>query len=219
MTKLANEISIYMQKQAGIGSVVKGLFKSIKKHPFKTGILASSPFGIKYWVDTYEDKTGKPFMDPSEWKHSFFYSKVNKAPEFVKEGSSMQKKADINPAYQLVNTADDIRDAHNYASMYKTVSDKVSDAYNKITGGKSMPWDKYVQKFNKELNPEIIGKTYFASTQKLRDLWSKTGLNWATNHPWQATTLGAMGAYLVGRYLWNKFNKDDDEKRRYYEEW
>ena len=218
MTKLAREVSIYMRKHAGIGSIVKGLFKSVKKHPFKTGILASSPFGIKYGVDTYEEKTGQPVMDSNNWNHSFLNSRVNKSPKFVEEDTSMQKKADVNAAYQLVNTADDIRDAHNYADMYKTVSDKVSDVYNKVTGGRSMPWDKYIQRFNEGINPEIIGKTYFVGTQKLRDLWGKTGLNWATNHPWQATALGTTGAYLVGRYLWNKFNKDDDRKRRYYEE-
>lgn len=53
----------------------------------------------------------------------------------------------------------------------------------------------------------------------MRDLWGKTGIDWAQNHPWAATALGTAGVAgtaMAANWLWNKLTDNEDEKRRRY---
>ncbi len=133
--------------------------------------------------------------------------------------ASFQKKAELGFFDRAANIGIDSIDAYRLERTYNDFSRMVGDAYRGVFGDKPRAWDKYIEKFNNKVNAENLAKGYLKSTQKMRDLWGKTGIDWAQNHPWAATALGTAGVAgtaMAANWLWNKLTDNEDEKRRRY---
>lgn len=133
--------------------------------------------------------------------------------------ASFQKKAELGFWDRTQNIIKDGVDAFRLGRAYNDLSTSVGDIYRGVFGDKPRAWDKYIEKFNDKVNAKNLAKGYFKSTQKMRDLWGKTGIDWAQNHPWAATALGTAGVAgtaMAANWLWNKLTDNEDEKRRRY---